>query len=174
MMSMTDYQELVPENLEATIELTAADIMPQGVPPVAPETSVAEVLRLMVDHDVAGLAVVENDQIVGIITESDVVQRQADVDAPTPVPFLDAIFVADAGRPYEEEVRRALAVNARMMMSSPVTSIRHNATLEEIATVMIDLDLHPLPVVDDQDRYMGVVSRRDLVRVIAALENRVS
>jgi CBS domain-containing protein len=171
---MSEQPGLVPEVLEETISLTANDIMPQGVPSVAPETTVAEVLRLMVDHDVAGLAVVEDDEIIGIITESDVVQRQADVDAPTPVPFLDAIFVADAGRAYEDEVRRALAIDARMMMSSPVTSIRHDATLEEIATVMIDLDVHPLPVVDDEDRYMGVVSRRDLVRVIAALENRVS
>jgi CBS domain-containing protein len=174
MISMSEQPGLVPENLEATIDLTADDIMPKGVPAVEPDTPVAAVLRVMVEYDVAGVAVVEDDEIVGIITESDVVQRQADVDAPTPVPFLDAIFVADAGRAYEEEVRRALAINARMMMSSPVTSIRHNATLEEIATVMMDLDVHPLPVVDDQGRYMGVVSRRDLVRVIAALENRVS
>lgn len=171
---MSEQPGLVPENLESTRELTAADIMPQGVPPVEPTTSVAQVLRVMVENDVAGVAVVENDQIIGIITESDIVQRQADVDAPAAVPFLDAIFVADAGRPYEEEVRRALAINAEMLMSAPVTSIRHDATLEEIATVMSDLDLHPLPVVDAGNRYIGIVSRRDLVRVIAELENRVS
>jgi len=171
---MSEQRGLVPEDLQSTTGLTAADIMPKGVPPVAPSTSVAQVLRVMVDHDVAGVAVVENDEIVGMITESDVVQRQADVDAPAAVPFLDAIFVADAGRPYEEEVRRALATDARMMMSSPVTSIRHDATLEEIATVMSDLEVHPLPVVDDHNRYIGIVSRRDLVRVIAELENRVS
>lgn len=171
---MNEPQGVVPANIESTIELTAADIMPQGVPPVEPSTSVAQVLRVMVDHDVAGVAVVENGEIIGIITESDVVARQADVDAPTPVGFFDAIFVADAGRLYEEEVRKALAIDARMLMSSPVTSIRANATLEEIATVMSDLDLHPLPVVDDNGTYLGIVSRRDLVRVIAELENRVS
>lgn len=171
---MTDSQGLVPENIESTIKLTVADIMPQGVPPVSPDTSVSQVLRVMVDNDVAGVVVVENDEIIGIITESDIVHRQADVDAPTPVPFLDAIFVADAGRPYEDEVRRALAIDARMLMSSPVTSIRHNATLEEVATVMIDLDRHSLPVVDDNGHYLGLVSGRDLVRVIAELENRIS
>lgn len=171
---MTDPQGMVPENLESTIELTAADIMPQGVPPVTPDTTVSQVLRVMVAYDVAGVAVVDNDEIIGIITESDIVQRQADVDAPTPVPFLDAIFVADAGRPYEDEVRRALAIDARMLMSAPVTGIRSSATLEEIATVMIERDVHPLPVVDENGHYQGIVSRRDLVRVIAELENRVS
>jgi CBS domain-containing protein len=171
---VSDAAGLVPENIESTIELTAAEIMPQGVPFVSPQTSVSQVLRVMVEHDVAGVAVVENGEIIGIITESDIVQREADVDAPTPVPFLDAIFVADAGRPYEDEVRRALAIDARMLMSSPVTSIRGRATLHEIATVMSDLDVHPLPVVDEQGQYIGIVSRRDLVRVIASLENRVS
>ncbi len=171
---MDETQGVVPQQIESTIELTAADIMPQGVPPVEPSTTVAQVLRVMVDYDVAGVAVVENDEIVGIITESDMVQRQADVEAPMPVPFLDAIFVADAGRPYEDEVRRALAIDARMLMSSPVTSIRSDATLEEIATVMIDLDIHTLPVVEPGGHYAGIVSRRDLVRVIAELENRVS
>lgn len=164
----------IPENLDQTPELTAADIMPAGVPPVSPEASIADVLRVMVGHDVAGVAVVENDEIIGIITESDIVARQAEVDAPLPVPFFDAILVVDAGRSYEEELRKALAINASQLMTSPVTSIRARATLEQIATVMIDHDVHPLPVVDENSKYMGIISRRDLVRVIAELETRVS
>lgn len=164
----------IPENIETTRELTAAEIMPIGVPPVSPESSVADVLRLMVKHDVAGVAVVESNEIIGIITESDIVARQADVDAPVAVPFFDAIFMVDAGRQYEEEIRRALAINARQLMTTPVTSIRASANLEQIATVMIDHNAHPLPVVDDNNHYIGIVSRRDLVRIIAELETRVS
>ncbi len=39
---------------------------------------------------------------------------------------------------------------------------------------MIDHDVHPLPVVDEDGNYLGIVSRRDLVRVIAELETRLS
>ncbi len=164
----------VPDNVQETPELTAADIMPAGVPPVAPTDSVAHVLRVMVTHDVAGVAVVENDEIIGIITESDIVARQAEPSEPLAWPILDAIFVLDAGRPYEEEVRRALAINASQLMTAPVTSIRSIATLEQIATIMMERDVHPMPVVDENERYMGIVSRRDLVRVIAELETRIS
>jgi CBS domain-containing protein len=167
-------ENTVPPDLESTRELTAAEIMPAGVPAMTPESSVADVLRVMVEHDVAGVAVVENDEIVGIITESDIVARQADVDAPVAVPFFDAIFMVDAGRQYDEEIRRALAIDARMLMTSPVTSIRASANLEQIATVMMDHDVHPLPVVDENNRYLGIVSRRDLVRVIAYLETRLT
>jgi CBS-domain-containing membrane protein len=90
------------------------------------------------------------------------------------VPFLDAIFVADAGQLYEDEVRRALAVNARMLMSSPVTNIRDTATLSEVATVMVDRHLKVLPVLDVANELVGIVTRADLVRVIADLENRAS
>lgn len=152
-------------------EPVLAGTMCRGVPAVAPEDSVGSVARLMVDYDVAGVAVMENGSIIGIITESDIIARDADVDAPTPVPFLDAIFVADAGRPYEEEVRRALAINAAMLMSAPVVSVRSDATLYEVASIMIERDVHPLPVVDEDNRYIGIVSRKDLVRVIAELEN---
>lgn len=155
-------------------EPTVVEIMRKGVPSVTREESVARVAKLMVDFEVAGVVVMEHDRIVGIITESDIIAREAGVDAPTPVPFLDAIFLADAGRLYAEEVRRALAINAGMLMSSPVVSIRHDATLGEVASVMIDREVHPLPVVDESGRYVGIVSRRDLVRVIAELENRGS
>lgn len=167
---MTSNDHVSPEQPEPI----ASQIMQSRVPAVSPDETIARVAALMVEYDVAGVAVVENDEIVGIITESDIIAREADVEAPTPVPFLDAIFVADAGRLYEEEVRRALATHAAMLMSSPVISIRHNATLNEVASVMIDHDVHPLPVVDDNGRYMGIVSRKDLVRIIADLENRES
>src|SRR5699024_8342878 len=106
-----------------------SQIMRSSVPPVSPEESVARVSKLMVDHDVAGVAVVESGEVIGIITESDIIARQSDVEGRWRVSFSDAIFVADGGRLYEVDIRRALASNARMLMSYPVTSIRHNATL---------------------------------------------
>lgn len=109
--------------------------------------------------------------MIGIITDSDIIAREADVDAPTAVPFLDAIFVADAGRSFDDEVRIALAVNARQLMSSPVISIRDTATLSHIATLMIDEGVNPVPVLDDDNNLVGIVSRADLVRVIARLES---
>jgi CBS domain-containing protein len=157
-----------------TPELTVKQIMRRDIPEVSPDDSVAYVARMMVEHRLAGVPVVENGEVVGIITESDIIAREADVDAPTPVPFLDAIFVADAGHLYEDEVRRALAIDARMLMSSPVTNIRQSATLSEVATVMMDRHMKVLPVLDEANTLVGIISRSDLVRVIADLENSES
>lgn len=149
-------------------------IMQSNVVTVSPEDSVATVANLLASLGLVGVPVVENDVMIGIITDSDIIAREADVDAPTPVAFLDAIFMADAGRSYDEEIRHALAVNARQLMTTPVISIRDSATLTHVATLMIDERVNPVPVLDDDDKLVGLVSRADLVKVIAALESRDS
>lgn len=156
---------------EQSVEPIVANIMRAETPFVTLDTPVAAVAKLLVDLRIAGVPVVENDNIVGIITEADIITREADVDVPTPVPFLDAIFMADAGPDFDEEMRRVLAVNARDLMSSPVINIKSTATLTEVATLIIDQRVNPIPVLDENLNYVGLVSRRDLVEVISALEN---
>jgi CBS domain-containing protein len=149
-------------------------IMRANIPQVSPDDSIATTARLLVKHKVPGVPVVENGKIIGIVTESDIIMREADVDVPTPVPFLDAIFMADAGPEFDDEMRKVLAVNARQLMTSPVISVRSSATLTEVATVMVDRGVNPVPVLDDALRVIGLVSRADLVRVISELENQES
>ncbi len=147
-------------------------IMRSDVPTVGPDTTIGETAKVLVDYQVPGVAVVENNKIIGIVTEADLIAREADVDIPTPVPFLDAIFIADAGPQFEEEMRKVTAVNARQLMTSPVISIRDSATLTEVATLMVDRRINPIPVLNDDLMVVGIVSRSDLVRIISALENQ--
>lgn len=151
---------------------TVREIMQTNVPTVAPDDSVPVIANMMATARLNGVPVVENGQMIGIITDSDIIAREADVDAPMPVAFLDAIFMADAGRSFDEEIRHALAINARQLMTSPVVSIRDTATLTHIATLMIDEGVNPVPVLDDGNNLVGIVSRADLVRVIAQLESQ--
>jgi CBS domain-containing protein len=151
-------------------EPTVAELMRRDVPVASPRDSVATVARLIAESGLAGVPVVDNGEIVGIVTESDVIAREAEVDVPTVVPFLDAIFVADAGRHFDEELRKVAAVTAGELMTSPVYSIKSTATLEQVATLMINEGVNPVPVVDDAHQLIGIVSRADLVGVIARLE----
>lgn len=147
-------------------------IMRRSIPQVSPTDTIATAARLLVKHQIPGVPVVESGKLIGIITESDIISREADIEVPTPVPFLDAIFMADAGPEFDEEMRRVLAVDARHLMTSPVFSVRSDATLTEVATLMADRGVNPVPVLDDELQVIGMVSRADLVRVISALENQ--
>jgi CBS domain-containing protein len=100
----------------------------------------------------------------------DLIAREAQVEVPTVLPFLDAFIRADAGRRFDDEMRQALATTVGELMTPRVVTVRPHATLTQLATVMVERDLSTLPVVDDDDRLIGLVSRTDLVRVIARLE----
>jgi len=151
-------------------EARVRDIMRTDVPIVKVTDTVGTVARLMAASGLPGIPVIGDGEIMGIITEKDLIARYAHVEVPTPMPFLDAIFLLDGGRDFEEDLRRVLAVTAGELMNSPVYNIRDSATITELATLMIDEDVNPVPVVDDSLRLVGIVSRTELVRVIAKLE----
>jgi CBS domain-containing protein len=151
--------------------VTVRDIMQADVPMVAPGDSVARVSRVLSDSNLPGVPVLENGAVIGIVTDKDIIQREATISAPAVVPFLDAFFVLDAGRDLDEELQRVLATSVRDLMTGPVINIRDSATIEETATVMLDMGVSVLPVLDDSNTLVGIVSRHDLVRVIARLES---
>jgi CBS domain-containing protein len=157
--------------MKRVAEPTIADIMRTDVPFVGPDDSIATVARLIAGSGLPGVPVIDGDEIVGIVSEIDLIAREADVEVPTPVPFLDAIFMVDAGREFEDEMRHVLAVTARDLMTSPVFNIKQNATLQQLATLMVDQRVNPVPVLDDELQLVGIVSRADIVRVIAKLES---
>ena len=147
-----------------------SDIMRTQVPRLKRSDGVAAVARAIVQSGLPGLPVVDNEIVVGIVTESDLIERQADIEAPASLPFFDAIFRIDAGRKYADEVRHVLATTAEEIMTHPVFNIRASATIEQLATLMVNDHVNPVPVVDDANKLVGIVSRSDLVKFIAQLE----
>ena len=160
-------------------EVSVASIMRKKVPVVAPDDTVGTVAALMAKSDVPGVLVVEDGELLGIITESDIVTRKAEVDVPDTVSFFGGYFQAgkfklpwnreshDDASDLDHEIRRVLATTARELMTSPVINIDHDATVLDLATIMIDHNVNPVPVVTDDNKIVGIVSRRDLVKLIA-------
>lgn len=160
-------------------EVSVASIMRKKVPVVSPDDTVGTVAALMATSDVPGVLVVDDGELLGIITESDIVTRKAEVDVPETVSFFGGYFQAgqfklpwnreshDAASDYDHEIRRVLATTARELMTSPVINIDKDATVNDLATIMIDHNVNPVPVVTDDNKIVGIVSRKDLVKLIA-------
>ena len=160
--------------MASVTEPTVRDVMRHEVPTASPATPIAELARLMVEHQVPGLPVIAQGELVGIVTEADLIQREAAVDMPSIATFLDAVIIADAGTPFEEELRRVVATTAEELMTSPVISIRDSATLAELATLMLQQRVNPVPVVDDGRQIVGLATRSGLIELIARLESITS
>lgn len=154
-------------------EQPVTSIMTTEVLATVTNVPIPVVAKIMTDHDISGLPVVDEDgQLVGIITENDIVSHEIMVDSPTFVPFLDAVI----RMPFdtsEDDMRRVLAITAGDLMTSPVYSVTVDATVREVATLMFERKVNPVPVLDRDHRVVGIVSRSDIVRLVAEIESEL-
>jgi CBS domain-containing protein len=160
-------------------EVSVESIMRKKVPVVAPDDTVGVVASMLAKSEVPGVLVVDDGEVLGIITESDIVTRKAEIDLPETVSFFGGYFKAgrlhlpwnregrDEQNDFDTEMRRVLAMTARDLMSSPVVNIDKDATVLDLATIMIDQNVNPVPVVSGNNKIVGIVSRKDLVKLIA-------
>ena len=143
-------------------------IMTPEVTTVAPDTPIVEVARLMADQDISGIPVVEpgTGELVGLITELEMIERQAKFELPTYTRILDATFVI-AEKDSEQKLARILATTAGELMQDIVYSIREDATIEDVATLMFERKVNPVPVISFDDQLNGIVSRADIIGLMA-------
>ncbi len=147
-----------------------ADLMTREVITVYPDTPVVEIARRMLKHDISGVPVVERDgRLVGIVTEADLVVRNANVHFPTFLQIIDARIYLTNTRQFEEELRRALGTIAADVMTRQVQTVRPDDDISVAATLMVDKRLNPIPVLEG-DRLRGIISRSDIIRHILAQE----
>lgn len=144
--------------------------MTREVITVYPDTPVVEIARKMLQNDISGIPVVDRDgRLVGIVTETDLVVRNANVHFPTFLQILDARIYLTSTRHFEEELRRALGTVAADVMTREVQTVKPDDDISVAATLMVDRGLNPIPVLND-GRLEGIISRSDIIRHILAQE----
>ncbi|HNS03839.1 MAG TPA: CBS domain-containing protein [Anaerolineae bacterium] len=146
------------------------DIMTREVISVRTDMRVGQIARVFRQHQLSGLPVVDLDgELVGVITELDMVKRHARPQMPAFLPLLGA-YLPLGTKDYKESLRRITGVTAEDIMTTPVNTIGPDASIEDAATVMVSNRSNPLPVVDAAGRMVGIVSRTDILRVIEEME----
>jgi CBS domain-containing protein len=151
--------------------MRAVDIMTTQVISVSPDTPVLDLAKLLSDHAISGVPVLDADnRLVGIVTEGDLLHR------------------AETGTEHHTEHRRArwlesLASDRELardyvkshggkvahIMSTDVATVAETAELADIANLLETRRIKRVPVVRD-GRVVGIVSRANLVRALAAVQ----
>ena len=138
------------------------EIMTRDVITVAPQTPIHEAARLMVDHGVSGLPVVDDQgNLVGVLSEGDLIVRQR---ARPRVPWWRAFF--QEGERLAREYQKAAGTTAEEVMTKAVISVSPDLPIEAAALILDQRRIRRVPVVAD-GRVVGIVSRGDLVKVLA-------
>jgi CBS domain-containing protein len=143
--------------------MKAVDIMTQPVISVAPETMIAEAARLMLQHRISGLPVVDRSgAVVGIVTEGDLLRRSELGTERHRMRWIELLI--GPGRLAAEYVD-AHARKVGEVMSEDVTSVTPQASLPEIVELMEKHRIKRLPIIED-GRLVGIVSRANLLRTL--------
>lgn len=140
----------------------ARDVMTTRVVSVLPENSVKRAAQIMLDQNVSGLPVVDGDgRLVGMITEGDLLRR-AEFYRMKSLASADATASGDKADAFV----KAYSWKVADVMTPDVISIDESVPVSRIAALMDEHMIKRVPVTRE-GRLVGIVSRRDLLRVIA-------
>lgn len=146
------------------------DIMTKNVISCSPDTSVKEAARLMYLNGLTGMPVLdERDELVGIITEYDLIRVEDHLHLPATFGLLGTLLTLDNpfnGDEVEKQLKKLAATKVSELMTRDVKTISSDATIEDAADLILHKKVNPVPVVD-AGKLVGIISRADIVKLIA-------
>ena len=146
---------------------TAKDIMTKEVITVTTDVTIEGLARIFTRHDISGAGVVDEDgKLIGIVTENDLIKMEQRLHIPTVINIFDAVIYLGSSKRFEEDIKRMAATKVEDIFRKDVVTITESSTIEEIATIMSEKNIHHLPVVK-KGKLVGIVGKKDIVRAIA-------
>ncbi|MFI1280893.1 CBS domain-containing protein [Streptomyces sp. NPDC020858] len=134
--------------------IQVGDLMTDEVVSAVSDTTFKEVAKLLAQHDITGLPVLDaEDRVIGVVSESDLLNRQG------------APALSEGDNVDRAAVPETATFTAGEVMSAPAVTVRADETAAEAARLMSRRGVERLPVVDEEDRLVGIVTRRDLLRL---------
>ncbi|MCE7792963.1 CBS domain-containing protein [Salipaludibacillus sp. CUR1] len=142
----------------------AKDIMTEDVIAVDVDSTVEQCAKLLYENNLSGVPVIDvNDQLVGIVTEGDLIKRASHIKSPAVLELLGGLIYLDNPNKFMDELKRAMSERVGDMMTKDVITIKPDDTIERTATIMVEKKIKRLPVVKSDGKLAGIVSRRDIM-----------
>ena len=127
-----------------------------------PRTTTKEALRLLDEHEITSMAVVDGERrIVGVVSEADLLRESLPADARAHMILPD------------EELRQDRPRTVGEVMNRHPVAVHGEVDLAEAVDLMTSTAVKSLPVLDDRRRVVGMVSRRDVVHLLARDDDQV-
>ncbi len=138
---------------------TVREVMTTRVIWVRKDASFREMATALRQHRVSAFPVVDDDgQVIGVVSEADLLAKEALDTEPEDLPGMIT------GILHRKEAEKARGITAGDLMTSPAIIAHPGDSVEHAARLMHDRRVKRLPVVDEDGRLLGIVSRADLLR----------
>jgi len=151
---------------------TVRDYMKKKVIFFKPNDSIFDAAQVLSKHHISGGPVVDGKKVVGVISETDIIEYMklniASRRVDTAEPHVLALLIASIARDrlgVKKELERLSKIQVKDLMSTHVVSISSDQNILEAATVIEKNDIERLPVIDN-DKLVGIITRADLIRAL--------
>jgi CBS domain-containing protein len=150
--------------------MKARDIMSKNVITVFPENTVEELAKILTNNSISGVPVIDKDKkVVGIVTEKDLIYRDAELRFPAVVELLGAHIYLAGVKEYNDRLKKILATNVADLMTKKVICVYEDYDIKAVVDLMLKNNINRVPVLDREDKLTGIISRADIVRSIAKM-----
>jgi CBS domain-containing protein len=144
--------------------LKAKDIMTKNVRTVGTSTTVEDLARVLVEHKISGTPVVnEQENLIGIVTENDLIRKNKKFHIPTIVRLFDAFIMLESKSSIEQEIKEMAAVTVEDIYRKEVLTVSEDTPVDEIATIMSERNIHLIPVVEGR-KLKGIIGKIDIIK----------
>ncbi|SHK34173.1 CBS domain-containing protein [Paramaledivibacter caminithermalis] len=147
--------------------MIAKNVMNRNVVSIKPDDTLKDAVALMVKHSISGLPVIdENKNIIGIISQSDVLRHGKKPFILETVDLLEIFLYEQEPENYEKELKIALNMKIKDVMTKNIIAVSENTPVGKIAHLMIENEINRVPVIK-QGKLVGIIGREDIIKAIA-------
>lgn len=155
---------------QETKRVLVKDIMTKRAISVSPDTSAMEAAKIITEHNFDGVPVVDdNNHLIGILTEYDLITKTSAVN----VSFLQKILgdiYSSKKETAQNEVKNISDLKVKDIMNTEPLALRDDTTFEDaVETFRAHHRVNPIPIVNDKNEVVGIISRFDILRPLNIL-----
>ena len=154
-------------------ERTAADIMDADIPSVSPEDDARAAIEVLAKQDLAAIPVVDSDRkVIGIVSESDLVisDEESDLHLPHFLNIMGGVVFVESMKGFEDRLNKAFATQVSDLMTRDPICAKTYQNVDRVARLIADHHHNHLPVVDEDGRLAGLLTRADVLAALVADE----
>lgn len=152
--------------------MLAKDLMKSEVVTVTPETTITGIARLMVEHSISGLPVVDaENRLLGVVSEKDLIYKEIKLDEPSVWELC--LWSALGSREiyeYKDSFRKYRSQTAAEIMTSPAITVDENDKASKAGNLMFSHHIKRV-FVTRGEKLVGVISRADFVKLLLKEES---
>jgi CBS domain-containing protein len=145
------------------------DLMTSPVISVKPDAKVSAIADLLHSHRFTGVPVVNDDGVVvGVITERELFSADSKLYLPGYMKILqETKFIIGGHKELPYAAEQLTRTAAKDIMNRNVHFVSPDTSVEELAELLVKQNQSPIPVTDTTNKLLGIVSRSDLIGLLA-------